>query len=363
MGRTISLMFILLISFVMMGCSQQGQNQIEGGEITLLGSGATFPQPQLEKWIDIYGTANPDVKIEYTGKGSGGGQNDFKQGLVDFACSDPPLKESLWRELERDGQPLQFPVIVGAVVVAYNLPGINDLKLDGETLSGIMMGEIEYWDDSSIKKRNPDTSLPHEKIIVIHRSDSSGTTDIFTNYLSVVSNEWDSKVGAGKTVEWAIDKEGRGVGGKGNPGVITAIKDNPYSIGYTELAYVYRENLNTVEIMNKAGNYISPSPESIKEAVSKVSSSIPSLHEGYKEDTRALLNAEGDNSYPIVAFSHMLIWQNYDTRGMAKEQALKDFVVWSLTEGQKETYLVKGYVGLPDDVREKIINEIGINAE
>jgi len=363
MGRHVPLMLILILvlfsSFILAGCSQLGKDG--AGSVIISGSGATFPQPQIEKWIDAYSRTNPDIKIEYTGKGSGGGQNDFKQKLVDFACSDPPLKESLWNQLEQAGQPLQFPVIVGAVVVTYNLPGIEDLKLDGETLAGIMMGDIKYWDDTAVRENNPDIALPHEKIIVVHRSDSSGTTDIFTNYLSVASSEWDEKVGSGKTVEWSVDKEGRGVGGKGNPGVVMAIKDNPYSIGYTELAYIYKEDLKTVAIKNKAGNYVSPSTESIKEAVSKVSSEIPSIREGYKEDTRSLINAEGGGSYPIVAFSHMLIWQNYENE--AKTQAVKKFVAWTLTEGQKDGYLVEGYVGLSDDVREKIINEIGFNAE
>ena len=326
--------------------------------VTIIGSGATFPQPQIEKWIDVYSKVKPNVKIEYTGKGSGGGQNDFKQGLVDFACSDPPLKESLWRELEKKGEPLQFPMIIGAVVVAYNIPGIDNLKLDGKTLADIFMGEIEYWDDVKIRELNPDANLPHEKIVVVHRSDSSGTTKIFTTYLGLVSDEWKEKVGAGKTVEWPVDKLGRGVGGKGNPGVVAALKTTKYSVCYTELAYVYKENLKMVALKNKAGNYVIASPQTIKAAASEVSINVPPPTKGYKEDMKAFLNAEGENSYPIVAFSHMLIWKNYEDK--ARENAIKEFAKWILTFGQKDENIVKGYVGLPPELSSKLIREMGL---
>ncbi len=325
--------------------------------ITLIGSGATFPQPQVEKWITVYTKINPNVMIEYTGKGSGGGQNDFKQGLVDFACSDPPLKESLWNDLKKKGQPLQFPIIVGAVVVVYNVPGVEKLKLSNDVLADIFLGKIEYWDDARIKELNPDVNLPHERIIVVHRSDSSGTTKIFTTYLSLVSDEWNDKVGAGKVVDWPVDKQGRGVGGKGNQGVVTAIKNNPYSIGYTELAYVLKENLKMAALQNKAGNYVTASPETIKSAISRVSMNIPSPYEGYKEDMKSLLNADGENSYPIVAVSHMVVWEDYPDEG--KEKAIREFVRWILTEGQKDQYVVAGYVGLPGDVAEKMLKEVG----
>jgi phosphate transport system substrate-binding protein len=353
---SIVLTFIALLS----GCVQNSvpaeESSIE--RVTLIGSGATFPQPQLEKWIEEYMKVNPNVVIEYTGKGSGGGQNDFKQGLVDFACSDPPLKETLWNELKKKGQPLQFPIIVGAIVVAYNMPEVKELKLDGKILADIFMGKIEYWDDPKIKEQNPNANLPHEKIIVIHRSDSSGTTKIFTTYLSVVSEEWNSKVGAGKTVDWPVDKVGRGIGGKGNQGVATAIKQNRYSIGYIELAYALKEHFPMIALKNRDGNYVTATEETIKSAVSKVGVNIPSPYEGYKEDVKALMNAEGENSYPIVAFSHIIIWEQYNNKN--KENAMKDFVKWILTEGQKDENVIEGYVGLPEQVSQKLLKDAGL---
>uniref|UniRef100_A0A7C2N734 Phosphate-binding protein n=1 Tax=Archaeoglobus fulgidus TaxID=2234 RepID=A0A7C2N734_ARCFL len=344
----------LVFSVLLAGCTQ---TQKPESKIIIAGSGATFPQPQIEKWIDIYTKQKPNVVIEYTGKGSGSGQNDFKQKLVDFACSDPPLKEDLWKELEKMGQPLQFPVVVGAVVVVYNLPGVENLRLDGETLAKIFMGEIEYWDDGAIKQLNPEANLPHERILVVHRSDSSGTTEVFTMYLSLVSKEWAEKVGAGKTVDWPVDKIGRGVGAKGNPGVAAAVKQNPYSIGYVELAFALKENFTMVMLKNRAGKFVTANEETIKSAVSEVSVNIPSPREGYREDLKVLLNAGGDNSYPIVAFSHMIVWERYEDK--AKEDAVMDFVRWILTEGQKSENIVNGYVGLPEDVTSKLLAEIG----
>ncbi|MET1123656.1 MAG: phosphate ABC transporter substrate-binding protein PstS [Archaeoglobaceae archaeon] len=344
---------LILLSVALAGCAQTQSTQ----KVVIVGSGATFPQPQLEKWIDVYTKQNPDVKIEYTGKGSGGGLNDFKQGLVDFACSDPPISESLWKELTKKGQPLQFPIIVGAVVVVYNIPGVDSLKLDGKTLAEIFMGKIEYWDDPAIKQLNPEADLPHEKILVVHRSDSSGTTEVFTTYLSLVSDEWAEKVGAGKSVDWPVDKLGRGVGGKGNPGVAAAVKQNLYSIGYVELAYALKEGFPVVALKNKAGNFVTANEETIKSAVSGASENIPPPREGYREDLKALLNTDGEKSYPIVAFSHMVIWEDYENE--AKERAIKDFVKWILTEGQKFENIVQGYVGLPEEVTSKLIAQIG----
>ena len=352
---------VALSSVVLLaGCTQESATS-EGSsteKITIIGSGATFPQPQLERWIEEYMKMNPGVVIEYTGKGSGGGQNDFKQGLVDFACSDPPLKESLWNELRKKGQPLQFPVIVGAVVVVYNVPGVEKLRLDGETLADIFMGKIEYWDDPRIKGQNPDVILPHKKIVVVHRSDSSGTTKIFTTYLSVVSEEWRRKVGSGKTVDWQVDRLGRGIGGKGNQGVATAIKQNEYSIGYIELAYALKERFPVIALKNGDGNYVTATEETIKSAVSKVGVNIPSPQEGYKEDVKALMNAEGEDSYPIVALSHIVIWEQYTNKN--KENAIKNFVKWILTEGQKDEYVIQGYVGLPEQVTKKLLEDAGM---
>ncbi len=352
--KKISIVLLLALCLALAGCAQQ---KTTSQKVIIIGSGATFPQPQLEKWIDAYMKLNPNVVIEYTGKGSGGGQADFEKGLVDFACSDPPLKEFLWKKLEKRGQPLQFPMIVGAVVVTFNIPGVKELRLDGKTLADIFMGKIKYWDDPEIKKLNPNLNLPHKEIIVVHRSDSSGTTKIFTTYLCLVSEEWKEKVGSGKVVEWPVDELGRGVGGKGNQGVVAAIKSNPYSIGYTELSYAIKENLPIVALRNRDGNFVKPNDTTIKAAIAEVSMSFPSPKEGYKENIENLLNAPGKDSYPIVAVSHIIVWEHYNNK--AKEQAVRKFVKWILTEGQKSEYLATGYVGLPSELTEKLLKEVG----
>ena len=328
--------------------------------VILRTTGATFPQYQIQKWIKVYQQSHPEVKIEYEGGGSGYGQETFLQGLTHIGRTDPPVKEDTWNKFLNTGdQPLQFPVIVGAVVVAFNLPGINELKLSSEALVDIFIGDIEYWDDRSIKSLNPEVNLPHEKIIVIHRSDASGTTAIFTTYLSLISEKWANKIGAGKTVNWPVDNMGRGLAGKGNSGVVAILKQKEGSICYTELSFAIEENLSVAAIQNKNGRFVKPTTETIQSAVSRVSSYIPSPTEGYKEDIKQLLNAPGDNSYPIVAFTHLLVWQNKDRKHYSPEKAkaIKDFLAWILTDGQKEENIAPGYVPLPPDVA-----QIGLNA-
>ncbi len=321
--------------------------------ITIRTTGATFPQYQIQKWINIYQKSHSNVKIEYEGGGSGHGQESFLQGLTQVGRSDPPVKEDTWNKFKNTGdQPLQFPEIVGAVVVAYNVKGIGELKLSNEILVGIFIGDIEYWDNNSIKNLNPNANLPHEKIIVIHRSDASGTTEIFTTYLSLISEKWKNKVGAGKTVDWPTDNMGRGLAGKGNPGVVATLKQTEGSICYTELSFGIEENLSVAFLENKNGNYVKPTDKTIKDAVDGVKSYIPSATEGYRENLTQLLNAPGDNSYPIVAFTHILVWENINKKHYSEEEAvaIKEFLRWVLTDGQKAENLAPGYVGLPSDV-------------
>ncbi len=362
------LILLLALGLILAGCSQQKPVQTPPSkqtptpkqtqkqtQIVIHGSGATFPLPQIMKWIHDFEATHPNIKVEYVGKGSGGGQNDFKEGLVDFACSDPPVNEKMWKEFEKRGQPLQFPMILGAVVVAFNVPGVDHLKLDGKTIADIFMGKIEYWDDPAIASQNPGVKLPHKKIIVIHRADSSGTTKIFTTYLCLVSEEFKEKVGSGKLVNWPVDKMGRGLAGKGNPGVVAILKQTPYSIAYTELAYALKEHLHVVAIKNKAGYYVMPNTTTIKAAFEQVKAFVPPPDEGYKENVAQFLNAPGKDSYPLVAFSHALVWKHYRDPNVAK--AVKTFWSWVLTEGQKESHIVQGYVPLP-----KSVAEIGLKA-
>jgi len=327
---------------------------------TIRTTGATFPQYQVQKWITTYQKNHPHVKIEYEGGGSGHGQETFLQGLTQIGRSDPPVTKDVWDKFLSTGdQPLQFPEVVGGVVVSYNLPGIAHLNLSRDTLVGIFMGSIEYWDDYRIARDNAGVNLPHQKIIVVHRSDASGTTDIFTTYLSLINKTWANKVGSGKTVDWPTDNTGRGLAGNGNPGVVAILKQTRYSICYTELSYAINEKLPTVALENKDGNFVEPTDEAIRAAVYKVSSNIPSPNEGYKENICQLLNAPGNDSYPIVAFTHLLVWKNINGKHYTREVAIaiKDFLKWVLTDGQKSENLAPGYVGLPKNVA-----EIGLKA-
>ena len=349
MKGQVAMVIAVALACLFLGCMAQESGESKVGEVQkpvkIYGSGASFPAPQIENWIYEFSKANPNILIEYASKGSGAGINDFKQNLVHFACTDPPAKESEWREFQKLGNPIQFPFIVGAVVVVYNLP-VEDLKLDGATIARIFMGEIEYWDDEAIRSLNPGANLPHEKIIVIHRSDSSGTTEIFTNYLSIVSEEFKKKVGAGKLVEWPVDKLGRSFGGKGNEGVSAMLKQTPYSIAYVELAYAIHEKLRTASIRNADGYFVRANAETIASAMAASSSFVPDPREGYREDPKMFLNAKGKDSYPIVAFSHVLLWESYPTKEEA--EAIKKFWKWVLTEGEK--HLVEGYVAVPDEI-------------
>ncbi|MEM0202340.1 MAG: phosphate ABC transporter substrate-binding protein PstS [Archaeoglobaceae archaeon] len=345
---------LLALVLLLAGCATQPSGEKEVKKVNIYGSGATFPAPQVYAWISEFEKQRKDVTVEYASKGSGAGINDFKLKLVHFACTDPPAKESEWREFEKLGKPLQFPFIVGAIAVVYNVPGVEELRLDGETLAKIFMGDIEFWDDDAIKALNPDARLPHEKIIVIHRSDSSGTTEIFTTYLSMISKDFKQKVGAGKLVDWPVDKLGRGYGGKGNEGVSAMLKQTTYSIAYVELAYALHEKFPIVSLKNQAGKFVKPTDETISSALVATKAFVPDPREGYKERVEQFINAPGDNSYPIVAFSHVLLWESYEDKEVAR--AVKDFWKWALTDGKK--HVLEGYVALPDEVAKLALDAI-----
>jgi len=359
---------VVSFSGCLSGGTTQSASSTSSKTIVIRTTGATFPKYQIQKWIDDYQKTHPNVKIEYEGGGSGYGQETFLEGVTDIGRTDPPVEERMWKKFESTGdQPLQFPEIVGAVVVSYNIPGIGNttLKLSRTTLANIFMGNIKYWDDERIKKDNPDIAdkLPHKEITVIHRSDASGTTAIFTTYLSLISPEWNSKIGAGKVVNWPADNMGRGVAGKGNSGVVAILKSTPYSIAYTELSYADEEHLPVAALQNKNGKFVVPNDSTIKAAVAGVESKIPNPTEGYKENLKQMLDAPGNDAYPIVAFTHLLVWENKIMKNgeyhytPEKAKAIKSFLTWVLTEGQKPEHLAPGYVGLPESV-----TKIGLNA-
>ncbi len=332
--------------------------------VLIQGSGATFPLLQIEYWIAKFQSMYPNIKVSYVGKGSGAGQKDFFNHLVDFAGSDPPLSHDVW--LKYKGKVLQIPYLVGAVAIVYNIPDVPSeyhLKLTGDIIARIYMGNITYWDDPEIKELNPELAdkLPHKEIIVIHRSDASGTTQIFTTFLAKRSTEWRKNVGIGKVVEWPVDKLGRGIGAKGNPGVAQVIKTTPYSIGYLEWAYALKENLSIAAIDNKEGVFVFPLARGIQSAIKNALPKLPDDPLGdWSGDLNAIIDAPGRSTYPIVAWTHLLVWKTYSDP--AKVNALKTWIRWVLTQGRN--YILPGYAPIPEELAitiAKAVDEIGVS--
>ncbi len=316
------------------------------------GAGASFLNPQMQAWASkYYELTKGRIQVNYQSIGSGAGQAKFREGVLDFAGSDPPLKADIYKEFKEKGGIIQFPVIIGAIVIVYNLPNVESgkLRLTGEVVAKIYLGEIMYWDDPRIKELNPELDLPHEKIIAVHRSDGSGTTRVFTAYLAKVSEEWKNKVGSDFTVSWPVDEIGNGVGGKGNEGVAAAVKQNLYSIGYVETAYAYEVGLKTALIRNKDGNYVLPTRETVESAAKALVQILPRADEDWSnvfpDET---VDAPGRESYPITSYSFVILRQVYDDP--VKIAILKEFFQWVLTEGQKDENVVRGYEPLPPEV-------------
>ena len=315
-----------------------------GGGQELTGAGATFPYPLYSKWFDAYNQAK-GVKINYQSIGSGGGIQQLKNKTVDFGASDAPLDDKALKEMP--GDVVHIPTVAGSVVVAYNLPGLKSgLKLTGENVAGIYLGKIKKWDDPAIAANNAGMKLPATPIAVVHRSDGSGTSNIFTGYLSAVSPEWKQKVGAGKSVDWPV-----GLGGKGNEGVTGVLQKTPGAVGYVELAYAEQNKLNYASLKNKSGNFVAPSVDATTAAIA---GAIPEL----QKDIRApLINAAGAEAYPIAGLTYILAYKKMDDA--AKSQTLVDFLKWAMTDGQgmaKDLY----YAPLPPEVT--AINEKTIDS-
>ncbi len=286
----------------------------------LLGAGATFPYPLYSKMFDVY-NKQYGVRINYQSIGSGGGIRQLVSKTIDFGASDAFMSEE---ELDKqDGHILHMPTCLGAVVITYNLPGDPQLKLTQDVLSDIFLGKIKNWNDERIKAINPDAKLPKLKIVVVHRSDGSGTSFIFTDYLSKISPTWKEKVGMGKSVKWPT-----GLGAKGNEGVSGLIKQMKGGIGYCELAYALHNNMPTALMRNKAGNFVKPEIASISEAANV---EIP-------PHTRvSLTNTEAENGYPISSFTWILLYkeQNYGEHTQKKAETLVDLLWWMIHDGQK----------------------------
>ncbi|MFW6138666.1 MAG: phosphate ABC transporter substrate-binding protein PstS [Spirochaetota bacterium] len=297
----------------------------------LLGAGATFPYPIYSKMFDIY-SRQSGVKVNYQPIGSGGGIRQLMSQTVDFGGTDAYITD---KELEQTPQKiLHIPTCVGAVVVVYNLPGNPKLRLTPEIISGIFTGEITRWNDPKIKQANPGVSLPGMNIFVIHRSDGSGTTYVFSDYLSSVSDQWKRRVGKGKSLNWPV-----GLGAKGNPGVAGFVKQTPGAAGYVELVYALQNNMTYAEIKNSAGNFIYPSIQSVSLAADI---ELP-------PDTRIYItNTPKDQGYPISSFTWIIFYkeQNYEGRSKQRAQQLVNLLWWMIHQGQEYTRPL-GYAPLP----------------
>jgi len=288
----------------------------------LTGAGATFPYPIYSKWFYQY-AQDTGVQINYQSIGSGGGIRQLSEGTVDFGASDAPMSDEEMASAQ--GKVLHFPTVIGAVAVTYNLPGVSaSLKISPDVLADIFLGRVTKWNDPKIARLNSGVDLPDTDVLVVHRSDGSGTTFIFTDYLSSVSADWKNGPGNAKEIDWPV-----GLGGKGNEGVAGQIKQTPGSVGYVELAYANQNGLPVAQLRNQAGNWVAPSLEGATADAAGVASSLP-------EDTDfrvSIVNAQGEGAYPISSFTWLLVYQHMDDADTARK--LIGFVRWALTDGQK----------------------------
>jgi phosphate transport system substrate-binding protein len=308
------------------------------GQTTLNGAGATFPYPMYSKWFSEYHKLHPDVQINYQSIGSGGGIHQVIVGTVDFGASDMPMTDDQLKEAKV--RLLNLPTVLGADVPAYNIPGVTrEVEFTPEALSGIFLGNITKWNDKAITSANPGVNFPDRDIIVVHRSDGSGTTFIWTDYLSKVSPEWKSQVGSGTSVKWP-----RGLGGKGNEGVAGSIRQLQGAIGYVELIYAVQNNISYGTVKNSAGNFVKASLES----VSAAAASAPKMPADFRV---SITNAPGKDAYPISSFTWLLIPEQ--SKDAAKGKILADFLSWMVTDGQKMTSAL-AYAPLPDNVVQKV---------
>ncbi|MGA2334705.1 MAG: phosphate ABC transporter substrate-binding protein PstS [Terriglobales bacterium] len=308
------------------------------GQTQLNGAGATFPYPMYSKWFSEYNKLHPDVQINYQSIGSGGGIRQVLNGTVDFGASDGPMTDEQLKEAKT--KILHIPTVLGADVPAYNVPGVSgELKFTPEALAGIFLGKIQKWNDPAIAQVNPGVNLPNQSIIVIHRSDGSGTTYIFTDYLSKISKEWDATVGKGTSVKWPV-----GLGGKGNEGVAGQIRQLQGSIGYVELIYAAENKITYGSVRNAAGNFVKASLDTVTEAAA----SSPKMPADFRV---SITNAPGKTAYPISSFTWLLI--PVQAKDPKKGKIIADFLNWMVTDGQKMTSQLS-YAPLPQNVVEKV---------
>lgn len=335
-----------VVLVVIAGCISTDERT--GEAVVLTGAGSTFIYPLMSKWAGEYSKVNPNIRINYQSIGSGGGIQQMIAGSIDFGASDAPMSEE---EYKKAPGILHIPATIGAVVVSYNIPELKGkkIKLSGDAAADIFLGKIKKWNDEKIKELNPETSLPDKEIVVVHRSDGSGTTFVFTDYLSAVSSEWLSKVGKGKSVSWPI-----GIGAKGNEGVTAVVAQTPYSIGYIELTYAKINKIDYALVKNREGNFADATQETIKSAASGAAQALPKSSENWSKVT--IVNAPGADAYPISSFVYLLAYQNQ--KEAEKGKALKEFLSWITEEGQNYSAELE-YVPLSSEIMK--LNKEGIN--
>jgi phosphate transport system substrate-binding protein len=350
-----TLAFLSLVLGFTIACNskapESGANSASNGN-ELIGAGSTFVYPLMSRWIGDYQGQHADVRINYQSIGSGGGIQQLSKGLVQFAASDMALDDKKAQEM---GNPIQVAESAGPVCITYNLPDLKQpLKLSAASLSGIYLGTIKTWQDAAIKKDNPGVNLPKEDIAVVHRSDGSGTTNIFTTYLSVVSENWKGKVGQGLSVDWPV-----GLGGKGSEGVTGIVKQTPGAIGYVELTYAETNNLPVVLVQNQAKQYIKPSAESSTAAIEAFSAELA-------KDIRTPIvdpPATAKEAYPVSGLTFLIIPP--DGNNKPQRETLKSFVTYVLTDGQSVSSGLH-YSPLPDSLRQtdlKALSQMKANGQ
>src|SRR5580704_7010224 len=307
----------------------------------LTGAGATFPNPIYSKWFSEYASAHPGVQINYQSIGSGGGIRQVTAGLVDFGATDGPATDEQLASSKT--KLIHIPTVLGAVVPIFNVPGVNDVKFSPDVMADIFLGKISIWNDGRIAKDNPGVSLPHQKIIVVHRSDGSGTTYILTDYLSKVSSDWANGPGKGQSPSWPV-----GVGGKGSEGVAGLVRQLPGALGYVELLYALQNKISYGEVKNAAGNWQKASIDGVTQAAA----SIKEMPADYRV---SITNAPGANSYPISSFTWLLV--PLKSPDPAKGKVIKDLLSWIVNSGESEAASLS-YAPLPKSVSEKVLKTV-----
>jgi phosphate transport system substrate-binding protein len=334
MRPKVALVFAGLLVLVFSGCSGNSG----GGDIRLQGAGATFPNPLYQKWVSEYGKQHSNIKIDYQSVGSGAGIKQIKERTIDFGASDSPMKDDDLKTAP--GEILHIPTVLGAVVITYNLTGVSQpLRFTPDVVADIFLGKIKKWSDPRLKTDNAGVTLPDADITVVHRSDGSGTSAVFTDYLSKVSAEWKEKVGSGTSPNWPI-----GLGGKGNEGVTGQVKATPNTIGYVELAYAVQNKLPAGVIKNQTGSFVEPSIDAVTAAAAAALSMTP-------DDLRvSITDAPGAAAYPISSYTYLLVYK--DQKDALKGKVLVDFLWWGIHDGEAFAKDLM-YAPLPADITKR----------